>query len=76
MRSLLVGEVEIGGQTLNAYSPARNLKAAVCRRRFLTIVLPLHVLGDWLHCTPELVVQFLGHAHGSRSRLRYCLHNA
>ena len=27
----------------------RNLRAAVCRRRFLNIELALHVLGDLLH---------------------------
>ena len=32
----------------------------MCRRRFLTIVLPLHRLGELLHCTSWLVVQFLG----------------
>ena len=36
----------------SASSATRNLKAAVCRRRFLTIVLPLHRLGDSLHYTP------------------------
>ena len=35
----------------------------MCRRRFLTIVLPLHVLGELLYYTPKLVVQFWGQAH-------------
>ena len=39
-RFLLVGKVEVGGQTLNAYNPARNLQAAVCCRLFLAIVMP------------------------------------
>ena len=36
----------------SASGATRNLKAAVCRRRFLTIELALHVLGDLLHYTP------------------------
>ena len=39
-------------------------QAGVCRRRFLTIELALHVLGDLLHYTLNLVVQFLGPTSG------------
>ena len=35
----------------SASSAIRNLQAAVCRRRFLTIELALHVLSDLLHYT-------------------------
>ena len=35
-------------------------QAGVCRRRFLTIEPALHELGDQVHYTPNLVVQFLG----------------
>ena len=41
-------------------SATRDLKAAVYRRRFLTIVLPPHMPVSTLHYTPELVDQFLG----------------
>ena len=48
----------LAGQLANRLLPSssskatRNLKAAVCRRRFLTLELPLHVLGVLLHYTP------------------------
>ena len=35
----------------SASSATRNLKAAVCHRRFLTIVLALHRHGELLHYT-------------------------
>ncbi|MCZ0939404.1 MAG: hypothetical protein OXJ55_12255 [Caldilineaceae bacterium] len=52
MQLLWVGEFEEGGQTSNAYSPVETLQAAVYRRRFLTIFLPLHRLGELLHYRP------------------------
>ena len=36
----------------SASSATWNLSAAVCRRRFLTMILSLHLLGDLLHYTP------------------------
>ena len=38
----------------------RDLEAALGRRRLLTFELALHVLGDLLHYTLKLVVQYLG----------------
>ena len=52
MQSIMVAEAEVGGKTSNAYSATRDLQAAVCRRRFLTIVLLLHWLGELPHDTP------------------------
>ena len=43
----------------SACSATRNLQGAVCRRRILTILLPKHMLGEFLQYTPYLVLQFL-----------------
>jgi len=42
------------------HESSADLEGAVCRRRFLTIVLPLHRFGELLHYTTLLVVQLLG----------------
>ena len=36
----------------SATSATQDFQAAVCRRRFLTIELSLHVLGDLIQLTP------------------------
>ena len=46
--------------TSSASKATRNLQAALRRRRFLTIELALHVLGELFHYSPLLAVQFLG----------------
>ena len=51
-----------------ASSATRNLQAAVCRRRVLTIVLSLHVHGDLLHCIhPSSGSSFWGQAHSDQN---------